>query len=73
MAYTDEKLAQARAMVGRRVEIPVHFDLWMRGARFGVVTSFGRDAKYVLVKMDHPQVKRQVRVARVDFDYMLVL
>ena len=56
---------------GSRVEIPAYCDLWMRGARFGVVERV-REAKtqsafaggagdsrdYFGVRMDHPQVKR---------------
>jgi hypothetical protein len=57
--------------VGERIEIPMYYDMWMRGARFGVVTSIRRnrpglsDAAYV--KMDHPQVKRRVKVWRMDW------
>jgi hypothetical protein len=43
--------------VGQRIEIPVHCDLWMQGARFATVrkvTDLG-----VLLKMDHPQVKQR--------------
>lgn len=59
--------------IGQRVEIPVHYDLWMQGARFGEITAFrhGRDGKsdcYV-IKMDHPQVKRRVRLWRLDWTY----
>jgi hypothetical protein len=72
MAYLEDKAAQARALVGKRVEIPVHYDLWMRGARFGRVTAIGKDSAFVYVHMDHPQVKRRLKVWRVDFDYMRV-
>lgn len=36
--------------VGQRVELHPATDLWMMGARFGVVTLIGR--KYVHVKLD---------------------
>lgn len=36
---------------GTRVEIPTHFDLWMMGARYGVVTKQGRNG-FVWVKLD---------------------
>ena len=71
--YIDDKLAQARALVGKRVEIPVHYDLWMRGARFGQVRSVGRDGEFVKVALDHPQVRRQLKIWRIDYDYMKVL
>lgn len=32
-------MAQARQLLGKRIEIPVHYDMWMRGARFGQVTA----------------------------------
>ena len=59
--------------IGRRIEIPAHYDLWMRGARFGVITSFARgeaeQSDYVRVKIDHPQVKRRLKLWRLDWDY----
>lgn len=60
--------------VGARVEIPAYCDLWMRGARFGVVeraalgsksglaAGDARFADVFVVRMDNPQVKRPVRV-----------
>jgi hypothetical protein len=54
-----EKPADFRA--GDRVELHPGCDLWMRGARFGTVTKVGR--KFVTVKMDHWQIKRQIRFA----------
>jgi hypothetical protein len=64
-------------LLGHRVEIPVHYDLWMRGARFGLVTSFRRgkpgQSDYVTVKMDHPQVRRCLKLWRLDWDYAKVL
>jgi hypothetical protein len=59
--------------LGTRIEIPVHYDLWMRGARFGVITAFragkpGLSDCY-LVKMDHPEVKRRLKLWRLDWDY----
>jgi hypothetical protein len=48
-----------------RVEISPHFDLWMRGARFGTVVREYKSPKtgerMVAVKMDHPQVRRFFR------------
>lgn len=62
---------------GRRIEIPVHYDLWMRGARFGLITAFRHgepgQSDYVLVKMDHAQVKRRLKLWRIDWDYAKVL
>ena len=73
----DAAHAQARALVGKRVEIPVHYDVWMRGARFGTVTGWSKGkpgySAYVRVTMDHPQVRRAVRVHALDFDYMRIL
>lgn len=64
-------------LLGRRIEIPVHYDLWMRGARFGTVTQFragyNGQSDYVLVKMDHPQVKRRLKLWRHDWDYAKII
>lgn len=57
---------------GVRIEIPVHFDLWMRGAREGVITSVKRDGTW-MVKMDHPQVKRRVQITERDKEYCRIL
>jgi hypothetical protein len=68
---------QTRPAIGSRVEIPVHYDMWMRGARCGVVTSFRNGSAgtsdYVTVKLDHWQVKKQLKVWRMDWPYMKVL
>ena len=50
-------------LVGKRVEIAPHLDLWMRGARFGVVAWQSTqhrpgEALTLKVRMDHPQVRR---------------
>ena len=62
---------------GQRVEIPVHYDMWMRGARFGTVTVFrygqAGQSDYVKVKLDHPQAKRQLKIWRQDWEYMRYL
>lgn len=38
--------------VGDRVEISPHLDLWMKGARYGVVTKFVPQTKFVSVRLD---------------------
>ena len=43
-----------------RIEIPVHYDLWMRGARTGTVVAHRRN--HWLVRMDHPQVGQPAKV-----------
>lgn len=50
--------------IGRRVELSPHFDLWMRGARYGVVRKVEGDI--LVIKMDHPQVKKLVRARKED-------
>jgi len=50
---------------GRRVEIPAHYDLWVQGARMGVVRGIYTDERgveMVEIKMEHPQVKRLARM-----------
>lgn len=63
----------SQALVGSRVEIPVHYDLWMRGARHGEVTAFrhGKNGQsdYLLVQMDHPQVKKRLKLWAIDWPY----
>lgn len=51
------------SFIGQRIEIAPHLDLWMRGARFGVVAWQSTAHKpgelmRLKVRMDHPQVKR---------------
>jgi hypothetical protein len=66
-----------RPKIGARIEIPVHYDLWMQGARRGTVTAFrkGGDgiSDCVLVKMDHPQVKKRLKLWALDWDYIKYL
>lgn len=56
--------------VGKRVEIPAYADMWMRGARFGVVERvIDRSTRNVIaaegrtdiycVRLDHPQARRK--------------
>lgn len=53
---------------GIRVEIAPHYDLWMRGARYGVVRSVTDGI--VAVKMDHPGVRRLFRCSINDVNPM---
>jgi len=66
MTY-DHGFTSSEQFTGKRVEIPVHFDIWMRGARFGVVSSVG--AGFIRVKMDNPRVRRRVRIEAKDFPF----
>jgi hypothetical protein len=54
-----------------RIEIPVHYDLWMQGATTGKITSTLKDGSW-MVKMDHPQVKRRLRIPPADQEYCKV-
>lgn len=58
---------------GTRIEIPVHYDMWMRGARQGEVRGYrnGKDGRsaYLMVRMDRPQVRRCVKLWRGDWEY----
>ena len=66
-----------RQLIGKRIEIPVHYDMWMRGARFGEITAFrhGKDgySDYFMVKLDHPQAHRRLKLWRIDWDYSKVI
>lgn len=72
VSYEDMK-----ALIGKRVEIPVHYDTWMRGARFGKVVGRRRSklpghSDCLLVRMDHPGIKRCVKVWSIDCEYLKV-
>ncbi len=60
--------------VGDHIELPVHYDMWMRGARYGRVTARragkpGRSA-YVSVKVDAlPHNARRVKVWALDWEH----
>lgn len=68
IGYVDYKAKQARAFVGKRVQIPVHYTAWMMGARCGVVTSIGKDGAFVRVKLDNTNFRKLLKVWRIDFD-----
>ncbi len=55
-----------------KIEIPVHFDLWMQGATTGKITSVKKDGTW-MVKMDHHQVKRRVAIAPADQEFCKIL
>ncbi len=65
-----------KPLLGKRVQIPVHYDMWMRGARFGTVTGYrnGKSGQsdFLYVKMDHPSVRRSLKVWRPDWEYMRI-
>jgi len=48
--------------VNHRVELSPACDLWMQGARFGTVRKV--EGEILFVKMDHPQVKKLVKVTK---------
>lgn len=73
MGPIEQGQAKAYAMLGKRIEIPVHYDMWMRGARFGTVTRVGKDGAFVYVRMEHAQVKRSLKLWRIDYDYAKIL
>jgi hypothetical protein len=63
--------------IGQRIEIPVHYDMWMRGARFGEITAFRHgkpgQSDHYLIKMDHPQIRRRLKLWRGDWEFAKVL
>ena len=62
---------------GTRIEIPVHYDAWMRGAKYGTLTQkrTGKEgtSDYWLVNMDHPQIKRRLKLWALDWKYARLL
>ena len=73
MGYTEKSIEIARALVGKRVEMPVHYDCWARGARFGKVTKMGKGGEWVWVRLDHPGYKQSRKLWRMDYDYAKVV
>ena len=69
--YLEDKQAQARYLVGKRVEIPVHYNAWARGARYGDVTRVGKGGDFVYVKLD--KISKPIKVWRLDYDYIKVI
>ena len=62
--------------LGDRIEIPAHYDLWMRGARFGLVMAMRTNlegGRYAKIKMDHPQVRKLVNLPEGDWDFAKVI
>lgn len=39
-------------LLGKRVELPTHFDYWRRGLRYGEIVSVGLKEKWIKVKLD---------------------
>ena len=67
------KTTSKHPSVGRRVQIPAYTDMWMRGARFGTIKRVTEGGDFIdpndprgrtifHVQMDHPQIKRPVKV-----------
>ena len=69
--------SQMKALIGKRIEIPAHYDTWMRGARFGTITSTKPEksglSSCLLVRMDHPYVRRRVKVWSHDIEYARII
>ena len=59
--------------IGKRVEIAPHYDLWMRGARTGVVRMIkhGKDGQVILaIKMDNASVRKLARIYADEVTYL---
>lgn len=64
-----EKPFLVNAPIGSRVQISPSFDLWVRGARYGTIKGAELDKhgrEIVIVRMDHPQVRKLQRFFPVD-------
>lgn len=63
-SFGDHPETLIDAPVGCRVVLSPACDLWARGARYGTISGAEIDChgrEVVIVKMDHPQVKRLQR------------
>ena len=62
--------------VGDRIELPVHTDLWMRGARFGtvetVVHSEPPNHSFAMIKVDM-RPRKQFKLWGIDWQYAKIL
>ena len=62
--------------IGDRIEIPVHYDRWAQGARYGVITSYrnGRNgySAYFNVKLDRLPTKR-LKLWKLDWEYAKIV
>lgn len=56
----------------QRVEIPVHYDLWMMGAQTGYIASIKKDGAW-MVRMDNRRVRRLVPIAPRDQEFCKLL
>jgi hypothetical protein len=64
---------RALMLMDKRIELPVHYDWWMRGARYGVVTSIGKDARWVYVKLDAlPANAKRIKLWALDYEYAII-
>lgn len=62
-----------RGLLGKRVEIPVHYNLWMRGARFGEVVGHSVRHRCVYVRLDSNAVRYRLKVWYADLRFLKVL
>lgn len=68
-------LKQAEALIGKRIEIPVHYDHWMQGAKYGLVkqlTSNSAGRFFFVVQMDNTNAGK-VYVWQDSWDYIKVI
>lgn len=72
MMYDRPKLRK-----GQRVEVPVHYDAWIRGARFGTVTGFRQSkpgySAFYFVRLDHPAYRNSLKLWEHDVPYCKVM
>jgi hypothetical protein len=59
-----KKLDGSEFESGNRVQIAPHYDLFMRGARYGEIRKIVGGIAHI--KMDHPQVKKLARIPLTD-------
>lgn len=50
-----------------RIEIPVHYDLWMRGAQYGTVLGAGSSGDFIWVQLD--KVRKPIKLWKEDLAY----
>ena len=52
-------------LIGKRVQLPPWDGIWMRGDRYGVITSLSRDGQRFYVKTDKAGATRRYAVDQI--------
>lgn len=68
MRFCTPEMPPNQHLVGKRVQLPAWDGSWMRGDRYGVITSVSRDGERFYVKTDKANATRRYSVAELGTD-----